>query len=132
MKGGGRLRILIISNLFPTARRPRDARVIKQRIDAHRWLSIAARETEMLRQVAGRSIRRADQISDFNLVYTEHARRNLLAEGLHPRRILLTGSPMREVLDTGGIIMTGLDPRDVVEGVAVAMASRPAAGGSAR
>src|SRR5205807_5173286 len=26
-------------------------------------------------------------------------RRNLLAEGLHPRRIILTGSPMREVLD---------------------------------
>ncbi|HKT02259.1 MAG TPA: UDP-N-acetylglucosamine 2-epimerase (non-hydrolyzing) [Rugosimonospora sp.] len=42
--------------------------------------------------------RLVDHISDFNLVYTEHARRNLLAEGLHPRRILLTGSPMREVL----------------------------------
>lgn len=40
-----------------------------------------------------------DHLADFNLVYTEHARRNLLAEGLHPRRILLTGSPMREVLD---------------------------------
>src|SRR5262245_57734615 len=39
-----------------------------------------------------------DHISDFNLVYTEHARRNLLAEGVHPRRIYLTGSPMREVL----------------------------------
>jgi UDP-N-acetylglucosamine 2-epimerase (non-hydrolysing) len=39
-----------------------------------------------------------DHVADFNLVYTEHARRNLLAEGLHPRRILLTGSPMREVL----------------------------------
>lgn len=43
--------------------------------------------------------RLVDHVSDFNLVYTEHARRNLLAEGLHPRRILLTGSPMREVLD---------------------------------
>ena len=40
-----------------------------------------------------------DHTADFNLVYTEHARRNLLDEGLHPRRILLTGSPMREVLD---------------------------------
>ncbi len=40
-----------------------------------------------------------DHISDFNLVYTEHARRNLLAEGVHPRKIYLTGSPMREVLD---------------------------------
>jgi UDP-N-acetylglucosamine 2-epimerase (non-hydrolysing) len=39
-----------------------------------------------------------DHVADFNLVYTEHARRNLLAEGLHPRRILLTGSPMKEVL----------------------------------
>lgn len=43
--------------------------------------------------------RMVDHISDFNLVYTEHARRNLLAEGLHPRRILKTGSPMREVLN---------------------------------
>lgn len=43
--------------------------------------------------------RMVDHISDFNLVYSEHARRNLLSEGLHPRRILKTGSPMREVLD---------------------------------
>ena len=43
--------------------------------------------------------RMVDHVADFNLVYTEHARRNLLAEGLHPRRIALTGSPMREVLD---------------------------------
>ncbi|GAB1694365.1 non-hydrolyzing UDP-N-acetylglucosamine 2-epimerase [Krasilnikovia sp. M28-CT-15] len=43
--------------------------------------------------------RMVDHVSDFNLVYTEHARRNLLAEGLHPRRILHTGSPMREVLE---------------------------------
>lgn len=43
--------------------------------------------------------RLVDHVADFNLVYTEHARRNLLAEGLHPRRILKTGSPMREVLD---------------------------------
>ncbi len=40
-----------------------------------------------------------DHISDFNLVYTEHARRHLLSEGLHHRRIYLTGSPMREVLE---------------------------------
>lgn len=39
-----------------------------------------------------------DHVADYNLVYTEHARRNLLAEGIHPARILLTGSPMREVL----------------------------------
>lgn len=42
--------------------------------------------------------RMVDHISDYNLVYTEHARRNLLAEGVHPRRVLLTGSPMKEVL----------------------------------
>ncbi len=40
-----------------------------------------------------------DHISDFNLVYTEHSRRHLLSEGLHHRRIYLTGSPMKEVLD---------------------------------
>lgn len=39
-----------------------------------------------------------DHISDFNLVYTEHARRHLLSEGLPHRFIYLTGSPMREVL----------------------------------
>lgn len=43
--------------------------------------------------------RMVDHISDFNLVYTEHARRNLIAEGLHPRRIMMTGSPIREVVD---------------------------------
>jgi len=43
--------------------------------------------------------RMVDHISDFNLPYTEHARRNLLAEGISPRRISLSGSPMREVLD---------------------------------
>lgn len=42
--------------------------------------------------------RLVDHVADFNLVYTEHARRNLLSEGLHPRRILKTGSPMKEVL----------------------------------
>jgi len=39
-----------------------------------------------------------DHVADFNLVYTEHARRHLLSEGLHHRRIYLTGSPMYEVL----------------------------------
>ena len=43
--------------------------------------------------------RLVDHVSDFNLPYTEHARRNLLAEGIHPRRIMVSGSPMREVLD---------------------------------
>ena len=43
--------------------------------------------------------RMVDHISDYNLVYTEHARRNLLGEGIHPSRMLLMGSPMREVLE---------------------------------
>jgi UDP-N-acetylglucosamine 2-epimerase len=43
--------------------------------------------------------RLVDHVSDFNLPYTEHARRNLLAEGLPPRRIMVSGSPMREVLE---------------------------------
>ncbi|MBN1930150.1 MAG: UDP-N-acetylglucosamine 2-epimerase (non-hydrolyzing) [Desulfobacterales bacterium] len=40
-----------------------------------------------------------DHIADFNLVYTEHARRHLLSEGLPHRRIYLTGSPLFEVLN---------------------------------
>jgi UDP-N-acetylglucosamine 2-epimerase (non-hydrolysing) len=40
-----------------------------------------------------------DHISDINLVYTEHARRYLLAEGVRPETVIKTGSPMREVLD---------------------------------
>lgn len=39
-----------------------------------------------------------DHTSDFNLVYTELARSNLIAEGLHPRKITLIGSPLNEVL----------------------------------
>jgi UDP-N-acetylglucosamine 2-epimerase (non-hydrolysing) len=39
-----------------------------------------------------------DHVSDFNLVYTEQARRNLVFEGIHPRTICLIGSPMKEVI----------------------------------
>lgn len=46
--------------------------------------------------------RMVDHIADFNLVYTEHARRHLISEGLPHRRIYLTGSPMREVLEHYG------------------------------
>ncbi|MFZ6991402.1 non-hydrolyzing UDP-N-acetylglucosamine 2-epimerase [Curtobacterium sp. RRHDQ66] len=42
--------------------------------------------------------RMVDHVADYNLVYTEHARRNLLAEGIHPSRIVFTGSPLYEVL----------------------------------
>ncbi len=40
-----------------------------------------------------------DHVADFNLVYTERARNNLLAEGIHPRKIALIGSPMKEVIE---------------------------------
>lgn len=40
-----------------------------------------------------------DHVADYNLVYTENSRKNLLAEGLHPARVIIMGSPMREVLD---------------------------------
>lgn len=39
-----------------------------------------------------------DHISDINLVYTEHARRYLIAEGIRPETVIKTGSPMQEVL----------------------------------
>jgi UDP-N-acetylglucosamine 2-epimerase (non-hydrolysing) len=39
-----------------------------------------------------------DHVSDVNLVYTEHARRHLLAEGVRPETVIKTGSPMKQVL----------------------------------
>ena len=38
-----------------------------------------------------------DHTADVNLCYTEHARRNLLREGLHPSGIFVIGSPLPEV-----------------------------------
>jgi len=60
-----------------------------------------------------------DHVADFNLCYTEHARRHLLAEGLPHRRVLVTGSPMAEVLaayddqiDASDVLdRLGLEPR---------------------
>ena len=40
-----------------------------------------------------------DTISDVNLCYSEHARRNLSAMGCDPARTMVVGSPMREVLE---------------------------------
>src|SRR3954468_20178965 len=39
-----------------------------------------------------------DHVADINLVYTEHARRYLIAEGVRAETILKTGSPMKQVL----------------------------------
>ena len=39
-----------------------------------------------------------DHISDINLAYTEHARRNLLNEGLKAEHVMVTGSPMNEII----------------------------------
>jgi len=41
-----------------------------------------------------------DRISDINLPYTEHSRRYLLSEGFDGKFLFVTGSPMREVLET--------------------------------
>ncbi|MCL2247748.1 MAG: UDP-N-acetylglucosamine 2-epimerase (non-hydrolyzing) [Oscillospiraceae bacterium] len=41
-----------------------------------------------------------DHTSDVNLAYSEHARRNLLAEGLKRESVFVVGSPMAEVLRT--------------------------------
>ncbi len=41
-----------------------------------------------------------DHISDINLPYTEHSRRYLLSEGIDGKTVFVTGSPMREVLET--------------------------------
>jgi UDP-N-acetylglucosamine 2-epimerase len=40
-----------------------------------------------------------DHFSDFNLAYSQNAIQNLLNEGLHPRRMMMCGSPMRQVLN---------------------------------
>jgi UDP-N-acetylglucosamine 2-epimerase (non-hydrolysing) len=40
-----------------------------------------------------------DHLSDINMAYTQHAKLNLLREGIHPRTISVIGSPLREVLN---------------------------------
>lgn len=40
-----------------------------------------------------------DHTSDVNLPYTEHARRNLLREGISSQNIFVVGSPLREILE---------------------------------
>jgi UDP-N-acetylglucosamine 2-epimerase (non-hydrolysing) len=41
-----------------------------------------------------------DHLADFNLCYSQHAQRNLLNEGLHPRNTTVVGSPLTEVLES--------------------------------
>lgn len=59
-----------------------------------------------------------DHISDINMPYTEHARRNLLAEGIRADRIVKTGSPMLEVLHqywpgiSGSTVLQDLELQD--------------------
>ncbi|MGA7614053.1 MAG: UDP-N-acetylglucosamine 2-epimerase (non-hydrolyzing) [Thermoanaerobaculia bacterium] len=57
-----------------------------------------------------------DRISDFNLVYTEHSRRHLLSEGIPHRRIHLTGSPMKEVLE---YYRVGIESSDVLRSISL-------------
>ena len=85
--------------------------------------------------------RLVDHTADFNLAYTEHARRNLLAEGLHPRRVIVTGSPMNEVLGlyreaigaSGALGDAGRDRRGVLPGLGAPRGERrpPRAAGAA-
>jgi len=56
--------------------------------------------------------RLVDHVADYALAYTEHARRNLLAEGVHPQRIVVVGSPLREVLAAAA---GGISSSDVLE-----------------
>ena len=53
-----------------------------------------------------------DHVVDFNLVYTENARRHLISEGLSHRFIYVTGSPMLEVLNSK---MSSIDNSKVLE-----------------
>lgn len=53
-----------------------------------------------------------DHTSDINIVFSEHARRYLLAEGIKPETVIKTGSPMKEVLD---YYLPKIDASDVLE-----------------
>lgn len=53
-----------------------------------------------------------DHTSDINLTYSEHARRYLMAEGIKPETIMVTGSPMREVLE---FYKNKIEASDIIE-----------------
>jgi UDP-N-acetylglucosamine 2-epimerase (non-hydrolysing) len=50
-----------------------------------------------------------DQCSDVLMPYTNRSRDNLLAEGFHPSRILVTGNPIKEVMDLHADRIAGSD-----------------------
>lgn len=52
-----------------------------------------------------------DHLSDVNMCYMEHARRNLLQEGLKSQYVFVVGSPMREVLNS---IMNKIEISDIL------------------
>jgi UDP-N-acetylglucosamine 2-epimerase (non-hydrolysing) len=43
--------------------------------------------------------RMVDHVASFNLPYNDYSLRNLLAEGIHPRTICITGSPIKEIYE---------------------------------
>lgn len=44
-----------------------------------------------------------DHIADFNLAYSRKAESNLLAEGINPRNCIVTGTPLREVIEANQV-----------------------------
>lgn len=53
-----------------------------------------------------------DHTSDINLVFSEHARRYLIAEGIRPETVIKTGSPMKEVL---AYYLPKIDASDILD-----------------
>jgi len=53
-----------------------------------------------------------DHTSDINITYTEHARRNLLAEGIDSDSIFVLGSPLTEVIEK---IQPDIEKSDVLQ-----------------
>jgi UDP-N-acetylglucosamine 2-epimerase (non-hydrolysing) len=43
--------------------------------------------------------RMVDHVASFNLPYNDYSLRNLLAEGIHPRTVCVTGSPIKEIYE---------------------------------
>ena len=50
-----------------------------------------------------------DHVSDINMTYSQHAKQNLLDEGLSIDRIFCVGSPMKEIFDHYGSQIDGSD-----------------------